>query len=80
MHGKEKDFLKQIQELFCLREFVVSYDPGSAPQTAKKSFFLKVTRQGDFGHLKETANLILSRYWLVLVDNKLRLNCMPSRC
>ena len=41
MHGEEKDKLGQIQELYCLREFVVSSDPRSAPKTAKKSFFLK---------------------------------------
>ena len=41
MHGEEKDVLRQIQELYCLREFVVSSDPRSAPKTAKKPFFLK---------------------------------------
>ena len=43
MHAEEKDVLKQIQELYNLREFVVSSDPRSAPQTAtgKKPFFLK---------------------------------------
>ena len=41
MHGEEKDKLGQIQELYCLREFVVSSDPRSAPKTAKKSFFSK---------------------------------------
>ena len=41
MQGKEKDVLLQIQELFCIREFVVSFDLRSAPQTAKKPFFLK---------------------------------------
>ena len=35
MHGKEKDVLRQIQELFCFREFVVSSDQRSAPKTAK---------------------------------------------
>ena len=38
MHGKEKDVLRQIQEISCLREFAVSgsaSDPRSAPQTAK---------------------------------------------
>ena len=34
MHGEKKDVLRQIQELYCLREFVVSSDPGSAPKTA----------------------------------------------
>ena len=38
MHG---DVLRQIQELCCLRVFVVSSDPRSAPKTAKKPFFLK---------------------------------------
>ena len=42
MHGKEKDALRQIQGFFCLREFVVSYDPRFAPQiAAKKPFLLK---------------------------------------
>ena len=44
MHGKEKDAaLRQIQELFCLGEFVVtvSSDNRSAPLTAKKPFCLK---------------------------------------
>ena len=42
MHGKEKDALIQIQGFFCLREFVVSYDPRFAPQiAAKKPFLLK---------------------------------------
>ena len=34
MHHKEKDVLRQIQEFFCFREFVVSSGPRSAPQTA----------------------------------------------
>ena len=41
MHGENKDVLRQIQELYCLREFVVSSDPKSALQTAMKPFFLK---------------------------------------
>ena len=41
MHGEEKDVPRQIQDLSCLREFVVSSDPRSAPKTAKKPFFLK---------------------------------------
>ena len=42
MHGKEKDVLRQIQELFCLREFVVLIsDLRFAPQTASKPFILK---------------------------------------
>ena len=41
--GKEKDVLKQAQELFCLRELVVtvSSNPRSEPEKAKKLFFLK---------------------------------------
>ena len=38
---KEKDVLRQTIEPFCLREFVVSSDPRSAQQTAKKPFFVK---------------------------------------
>ena len=41
MQGKKKDVLRQIQVLFYLREFVVSSDLRSAPQTAKKPFFLE---------------------------------------
>ena len=41
MHGEEKDVLRQIQELYCLREFVVSFDPRSGPKAAKKPFLLK---------------------------------------
>ena len=39
MHGKEKDVWRQIQELFCIREFAVSSDPRSAPQP--KAIFLE---------------------------------------
>ena len=39
MHGKEKDILRQIQELFVLIEFVVSSASDlRSPQTAKKQF------------------------------------------
>ena len=45
MHGEEKDALRQIKELYCLREFAVTSNPRSAPQfgpqQAKKPFFLK---------------------------------------
>ena len=34
MHGKMKDVLRQIQQLFCSLEFDVNYDPRSAPETA----------------------------------------------
>ena len=34
MHSEAKDVLRQIQELYCLREFVVSSDHRSAPETA----------------------------------------------
>ena len=40
VQGKEKHVLREIKELFCFREFVVSSDPRSALQTAKKPFFL----------------------------------------
>ena len=45
MHSlsKEKDVLRLIQELFCLKEFVVSSDPQA--QGLLKPFFLK-------GHLE----------------------------
>ena len=43
--GQEEDVLKQAKELFCLRKIVVSSNPRSESETAKKPFFLK-------GHLK----------------------------
>ena len=41
MQAKENDVLKQAQELFCLRELVVSSNPRSVPEIAQKPFFLK---------------------------------------
>ena len=44
IQGKEQVSLKQAQELFCLREVVVSsnhHDPRSEPEAAKKPLFLK---------------------------------------
>ena len=35
IQGKEQVALKQAQELFCLRELVVSSNPRSEPETAK---------------------------------------------
>ena len=55
MQGKGNDVLRQVQELFCLRELVTSSYPRSDPETAKKPFFLK----GDFCHFEESANLII---------------------
>ena len=40
MHGKKKDVLRQIQEVFCLIQFIVSSIPRSAPQRAQKPVFL----------------------------------------
>ena len=51
MHFKEKMCWVRPktpgQELFCLREFDVSSDPRSAPQTTKSHFSWRVTWQGD---------------------------------
>ena len=41
IQSKEQVELKQAQELFCLRELVVSSNPRSEPETAKMPFFLK---------------------------------------
>ena len=45
MHGEEKDVLRQVQEFYCLREFVVSSDPRSAPKTTKSHFSWRFTCQ-----------------------------------
>ena len=34
MQGKEKDVLRQVGEIICLRKLVVSSDPGIQPKTA----------------------------------------------
>ena len=86
MHCKQckgKDVLRQIhgQELFCLRDFVVSTDARLGLSSAvilhhkqrKGHFSWRVTWQGDFCQLEETANLILSWYSLILVDTELAL-------
>ena len=69
---EEKDVLRQIQlqveVSFCFRESVASSDPRSAPQTAKKTFFLKshLTRWhlslGRDSHLSELILLDTSRH------------------
>ena len=43
IQGRDKDILKQAQELFCLIELVVSSqaNPRSEPEIAKTPFFLK---------------------------------------
>ena len=41
IQGKETDVLKQAQELSCLRELVVSSNPRTEPEIAKKPFILK---------------------------------------
>ena len=72
------------QELFCLRELVVSSNPRSVPEATKKPFFFKnhlkrwllspVKRQPTclfslFFHLWRDDQLDTSRYWLIpLVD------------
>ena len=61
---------------FCLGEFVVSSGLRSSPQTAKKPFVFKSALslwQADCCHLEETANLILSWYYLILVHTELTL-------
>ena len=42
IQGKEQVELKEAQELFCLRELVVSSHPRSEQETAKTPFFLKI--------------------------------------
>ena len=59
MQGKEKDVLRQIQELFCLRECVVSADPLHHKQP-KSHFSWRVNWQGDFWHFEETAMSYIS--------------------
>ena len=52
--GQEQVALKQAQELFCLKELVVSFNPESDLETAKKPFFLK-------SHLKRSLFDILKK-------------------
>ena len=53
IQGKEQVELKQAQELFCLRELVVSSNPRSELGTAKMPFFLKShSKRWLFGTLK----------------------------
>ena len=68
MHGKLKHVLRQIQEFFFLREFVVSYDWRSTPLKPRSSFSWRVNWQGDFGHLGEAAKLSQLDTELILVD------------
>ena len=41
MQGKQRNVMSQIQELLCFRAIVVSSDPRSEPETAKKNIFLE---------------------------------------
>ena len=54
IQGKEQVHwqLKQAQELFCLRELVVSSNPRSEPETAKMPFFLKSHSKLEKSHSK----------------------------
>ena len=64
IQGKEQVELKQAQELFCLRELVVSTNPRSEPETAKIPFFLKShSKMWLFGTLKRQPTW----YLLILV-------------
>ena len=60
------------------QRFVVCSDPNSAPQSQHRQqrihFSWRITWQGDFCHLEEAANLILSWYYLIQVDTKLTMN------
>ena len=60
IQGKVHVQLKQVQELFCLRELVLSYNPRSEPESlAKMLFFLKShLKRWLFWHFEETTNLI----------------------
>ena len=40
-NGKQNDVLRQVQELFCLRDLVESSNPRSDPETAKQPFLSK---------------------------------------
>ena len=73
MHCKVRDVLRHIQELHCLREFVVSSDPRSAPKTAKKPFFLKshlsrwllsLGRGSQLDTELMTVDTLASRHWV----------------
>ena len=44
MLGKEKDLLRQFQELLCLRKLAVNSDPRSEPERVKRPFFWSLER------------------------------------
>ena len=57
---KEKNVLKQAQELFCLRVLVMSSNPISVQERAKTPFcFEESLGKVTFCHLEGTGNLIL---------------------
>ena len=63
--GKRKGVLRQVQELLCLRELVVSSDPKSEREIAKRASFLEESLEKVTScHFEESANLIL----VVLAD------------
>ena len=69
MHHKEKDVLRQIQELFCVREFAVISNRRSAPQTAKKPFFLKSHLTRWLLSLERESRDSLLDFEMILVDS-----------
>ena len=84
MHGEEKHVLRLIQELYCLKKLVQVWalilDLNQRQPISHFSW--RVTCQGDFCHLEEAANLILSWDKLIQVDTELILDCFapaPSK-
>ena len=67
---RPREVLKQAQDLFCLRELVVSSNSRSEPKTARKPFFLKShlkVEKVSSWHFEGTTNLILvdtSWHWV----------------
>ena len=82
IQGKEQVELKQAQELFCLRELVVSSNPRSEPETAKMLFFLKNHSKRWLLALWRDNQLETSWHQLKLVDTELTLHwfaLVPTR-
>ena len=74
IQGKEQVELKQAQELFCLRELVVSSNPRSEPETAKMPFFLKFHSKRGLLTLWRDNQLDTSWYYYWVVDTELTLS------
>ena len=69
MHGKGKDVLRQIRELFCLREFVVSSNQRPASDSQQAIFLEESLNKVLFDSFlspgRENKQLAVSQQWAV---------------